>query len=324
MSRKSGLGRGLGALIPNDISISDDETALQELSVDSVIPNRLQPREHFDEDALVALTASIRELGVLQPILVRPTDGGFELIAGERRWRSAKRAGLTTIPAIVRTIDDQVSLEHAIVENLHRQDLNAIEEAAAYRQLIDDFGLTQDEVSSRVGKSRSAIANTLRLLNLTTSVQRLVTDGLLSAGHARSLVVVDNHKLQEELATRVIAEGLTVRQIEAVVRGDTPGSAASSNGDTPASAGGQGDRSAGTNSDSPTSSSRQPSSSGSGGDTSRSAALLDLEQMLADRLDTRVAVEMGAKHGKIVIEFADIDDLERIARIVVTGETHYE
>ncbi len=315
MSRKSGLGRGLGALIPNDISISDDDTALQELPIGSVIPNRLQPREHFDEDALESLTASIRELGVLQPILVRPTDSGYELIAGERRWRSAKRAGLTTIPAIIRTIDDQVSLEHAIVENLHRQDLNAIEEAAAYRQLIDDFGLTQDEVASRVGKSRSAIANTLRLLNLTTSVQRLLTDGLLSAGHARSLVVVDNPKLQEELATRVIAEGLTVRQIEAIVRGDRVDGSDSDSGSPAADAGDT------TNpADGPKPSSRGKGSSSEG--TTRSAALLDLEQMLADRLDTRVAVEMGAKHGKIVVEFADIDDLERIARIVVTGETH--
>lgn len=323
MSRKSGLGRGLGALIPNDISISDDDSALQEVAIDSVVPNRLQPREHFEEDALVALTASIRELGVLQPILVRPTDGGFELIAGERRWRSAKRAGLTTIPAIIRTIDDQVSLEHAIVENLHRQDLNAIEEAAAYRQLIDDFGLTQDEVSSRVGKSRSAVANTLRLLNLTTSVQRLLTDGLLSAGHARSLVVVSDPGLQEELATRVIAEGLTVRQIEAIVRGD----AIDTDVDlTPAGTAGTG--SDGTpDSRSSSTANPKPSSSGKGSDdglTTRSAALLDLEQMLADRLDTRVAVEMGAKHGKVVIEFADIDDLERIARIVVTGESHSE
>lgn len=315
MSRKSGLGRGLGALIPNDISISDDESALQEVPIDAVVPNQLQPREHFDEDALVSLTASIRELGVLQPILVRPTDGGYELIAGERRWRSAKRAGLTTIPAIVRSIDDQVSLEHAIVENLHRQDLNAIEEAAAYRQLIDDFGLTQDEVASRVGKSRSAVANTLRLLNLTTSVQRLVTDGLLSAGHARSLVVVDDPKLQEEMATRVIAEGLTVRQVEAIVRGDAADSEETGHANTPnqPSSKGRGSGSSDTGNTGDT----------GGADSARSAALLDLEQMLADRLDTRVAVEIGAKHGKIVIEFADIDDLQRIARIVVTGESHH-
>lgn len=315
MSRKSGLGRGLGALIPNDISISDDESALQEVPIDAVVPNQLQPREHFDEDALVSLTASIRELGVLQPILVRPTDGGYELIAGERRWRSAKRAGLTTIPAIVRSIDDQVSLEHAIVENLHRQDLNAIEEAAAYRQLIDDFGLTQDEVASRVGKSRSAVANTLRLLNLTTSVQRLVTDGLLSAGHARSLVVVDDPKLQEEMATRVIAEGLTVRQVEAIVRGDAADSEETGHTNTPNQPSSK-DRGSG-------SSDTGNTGDTGGADSARSAALLDLEQMLADRLDTRVAVEIGAKHGKIVIEFADIDDLQRIARIVVTGESHH-
>lgn len=313
MSRKSGLGRGLGALIPNEVSLSDDAGALQELPIEAVVPNKLQPRDHFDEESLVSLTSSIRELGVLQPILVRPTDEGYELIAGERRWRSAKRAGLTTIPAIIRTVDDQVSLEHAIVENLHRQDLNAIEEAAAYQQLIEDFGLTQDEVASRVGKSRSGVANTLRLLHLTTPVQRLLVDGLLSAGHARALVVVDSPKLQEELATRIVAEGMTVRQAEAVVRGDSPR-------EVPSSSAPGGDRTpTGLDNDPSPTSVRRDRATGT-----RSAALLDLEQLLADRLDTRVAVEMGAKHGKIVVEFADLDDLERIARLVVTGESHVE
>ncbi len=315
MSRKSGLGKGLGALIPSDAaSVSTEEgvAALQEIPIDAVVPNQLQPREHFDRESLESLTASIRELGVLQPILVRPVGNGFELIAGERRWRSARQAGLTSIPAIVREVEDRLSLEHAIVENLHREDLNSIEEAAAYQQLCEEFGLTQDEVAERVGKSRSSVANTIRLLNLTPNVQALVVDKILSAGHARTLVAVSDPKVQEELATRVIAEGLTVRQIEAIVRGDEP------------------DQS-GSNSDagSGTGTTRAPKSSGGTGSpestaekNARSAALLDLEQLLADRLDTRVSVEMGSKHGQILIDFADIDDLERLARIVVQGDSY--
>jgi ParB family chromosome partitioning protein len=303
MNRKGGLGRGLGALIPNETISGDEGMALQELPIDLVIPNRLQPREHFDEEALVALTASIRELGVLQPVLVRPVDEGFELIAGERRWRSAKRAGLTSIPAIVRPVDDQLSLEHAIVENLHREDLNAIEEATAYQQLIDDFGLTQEEVASRVGKSRSTIANTLRLLHLSVSVQRLMIDGLLGAGHARALVVLSDIKTQEELASRIVADGLTVRQVEAIMRGSSMGQEPSPEADSTSPA--------------PADSKSPPTST-----PTRSAALIDLEQLLADHLNTRVGVELGAKRGKVTVEFADVDDLERIARIVVAGDSY--
>ena len=164
--RRSGLGRGLGALIPTEAS-GDDDASLQEIPTTSIVPNRYQPREHFDEDTLASLTASVREIGVLQPILVRrSTDGTYELIAGERRWRAAKRAGLPMIPALVRDVPDVHALEQALVENLHRQDLNALEEAAAYQQLIEDFQLTQEEVAQRVGKSRSAVTNSLRLFQL--------------------------------------------------------------------------------------------------------------------------------------------------------------
>src|SRR5690242_12590753 len=218
-SRRSGLGRGLGALIPGGAVSEAAGSALVEVPVASVIPNRFQPRERFDEEALTALTASIREMGVLQPILVRPTaDGTYELIAGERRWRAAKRAGLQLIPAILREVEDSRSLEQALVENLHRQDLNPLEEAAAYQQLIEDFGLTQESVAQRVGRSRSAVANTLRLFQLPPPIQRMVVEGRLSAGHARSLLATPDRALQEELADEAIAEDLSVRELEARVR----------------------------------------------------------------------------------------------------------
>ena len=201
MARRSGLGRGLGALIPSELAASDQDASLRELAVSQIDPNPLQPRERFDEESLVALTASISELGVLQPVLVRPVGDRFELIAGERRWRAAKRAGLQSIPAVVRTVDDTTSLEQAVVENLHRQDLNALEEAAAYQQLIEDFGLSHDDVARRVGKSRSAVSNTLRLFQLPPTIQKLVAEGQLAAGHARALLGTPDRAFQEALAT---------------------------------------------------------------------------------------------------------------------------
>ena len=174
MNRPSGLGRGLGALIPTDVP-NDAGESFQTVAVSSIHPNQYQPRDHFDEETLESLTASIRELGVLQPILVRRDGSGYELIAGERRWRAAKRAGLESVPVIIRDADDMSSLEQALVENLHRQDLNALEEAAAYQQLVDDFAFTQAKIAKRVGKSRSAVANMLRLLSLPTEVQRLLS-----------------------------------------------------------------------------------------------------------------------------------------------------
>ncbi|MEZ5236375.1 MAG: ParB/RepB/Spo0J family partition protein [Acidimicrobiales bacterium] len=220
MSRRSGLGRGLGALIPSDL-VNSEQDQFRELPLSAIEPNRYQPREHFDEAALLALSDSIRELGVLQPVLVRPGEGDrFELIAGERRWRAARKAGLTTIPAIIRTIEDDASLEQALVENLHRADLHPMEEAAAYQQLMEDFGLTQEQVAARVGKSRPAIANTLRLLQLPAAVQRLVAEGRLSAGHARAVLATPDRNRQEQLARQIVEEGWTVRQVEDALRHD--------------------------------------------------------------------------------------------------------
>ena len=296
MARRSGLGRGLGALIPSELAASDQDASLRELAVSQIDPNPLQPRERFDEESLVALTASISELGVLQPVLVRPVGDRFELIAGERRWRAAKRAGLQSIPAVVRTVDDTTSLEQAVVENLHRQDLNALEEAAAYQQLIEDFGLSHDDVARRVGKSRSAVSNTLRLFQLPPTIQKLVAEGQLAAGHARALLGTPDRAFQEALARRAVADQLSVRDVEEAVRarggelGPEPPGAGASPGSGGAATGGS-------------SSSRL-----------RPPGLLELEQLLSDRLDTRVKVVMGAKRGKVTIEFATLEDLERIYR----------
>lgn len=294
MARRSGLGRGLGALIPSEVATSEHDAALREVAVSQIDPNPLQPRERFDEEALVALTASISELGVLQPVLVRPVGDRFELIAGERRWRAAKRAGLQAIPAVVRTVDDTTSLEQAVVENLHRQDLNALEEAAAYQQLIEDFSLSHDDVARRVGKSRSAISNTLRLFQLPATIQRLVADGQLAAGHARALLGTPDRAFQEALARRAVAEGLSVREVEEAVRARS--GAAPDDADPPSGA-------------------TTPNPRSDGATTRlRPPGLLELEELLSDRLDTRVKVTMGAKRGKVTIDFATLEDLERIYR----------
>ena len=307
--KRSGLGRGLGALIPTEVPSSSD-AALLDLPPSAIEPNRLQPREHFDEDTLVSLTASVKELGVLQPVLVRRIDRDrYELIAGERRWRAAKRAGLATIPALVREIDDRHSLEQALVENLHRQDLNALEEAAAYNQLMEDFSLTQEEVAQRVGKSRSAVANTLRLFQLPASVQKLIAEGRLSAGHARALLATPDRAVQEALAERALEEAWSVRQVEAAVREQLP-PAPVADDDAPAPA----DASTAPDDDAvarPVGRVREP-------------AVLELEELLSARLDTRVNVSIGASRGRIVVEFADLDDLERIYRIITPPGTMME
>ncbi len=287
MARRSGLGRGLGALIPTEVAASSG-TALQELAVTQVVPNPNQPRTHFDEESLVSLAASIRELGILQPILVRRRDADvYELIAGERRWRAAKRAGLQTVPALVREVDDATSVEQALVENLHREDLNPLEEAAAYQQLIEDFGLTHDEVATRVGKSRAAVTNTLRLFQLPPSIQRLVAEDRLSAGHARALLGTPDRAFQEALARKAVADALSVRAVEDAVRVRNEGVAARSQ--------------------------REPAR------RLRPPGLLELEELLAGHLDTRVQVSMGAKRGRVVIEFATLEDLERIYRTMIEG-----
>ena len=286
MARRSGLGKGLGALIPTTAA-GESGSALREVPISSIRPNSYQPRTHFDEEALASLTASVRELGVLQPVLVRERPGEpgtYELVAGERRWRAAKRAGLQTIPAIVRTVDDASSLEQAQVENLHREDLNPMEEAAAYQQLIEDFSLTHDEVATRVGKSRVVITNTLRLFQLPPSIQKLVAEVQLSAGHARALLGTPDRAYQEALARRAVAEGLTVREVEEAVRART--SQAPEGATPPAPAGGR----------------------------LRPPGLLELEELLSDHLETRVKVDMGARKGRVVVEFSDLEDLERIYR----------
>ena len=296
MARRSGLGKGLGALIPSEVAAPTDNAALRELSVSQIEPNPHQPREYFDEEALVSLTASVRELGVLQPVLVRPLGGErFELIAGERRWRAAKRAGLQAIPAVVRVIDDTASLEQAVVENLHRQDLNPLEEAAAYQQLIEDFKLSHDDVARRVGKSRSAVSNTLRLFQLPPTIQKLVADTQLSAGHARALLGTPDRAFQEGLARRAVAEQLSVRDVEEAVRarGGEPVS-----DDAAGQGSGSGKRAGGS----------------SGSTKLRPPGMLELEELLSDRLDTRVRVSMGSKRGKVTIDFATLEDLERIYR----------
>ena len=293
MERRSGLGRGLAALIPAEGS-SSEAAALQELAVTAIEPNPNQPRIHFDEESLADLAASIRELGVLQPVLVRATEPGrYLLIAGERRWRAARRAGLDTIPAIVRDTDDVGSIEQALVENLHRQDLTALEEAAAYQQLIEDFELTHEEVATRVGKSRVAVTNTLRLLQLPPAIQHLLADGRLTAGHARALLGTPDRGFQETLARRAVADHLSVRAVEEAVRDHTTGR----------------DREPGDGAAAP----------GPGGlprQRLRPPGLLELEELLSDYLDTRVSVTMGASRGKLLVEFATLEDLERIYRLI--------
>lgn len=300
MNRR-GLGRGLGALIPTGPSEpAEGETGQRigdtpgtepaaggmgahfaELPVDRVRPNPRQPREVFDEDALAELVASVREVGLLQPVVVRPVGDDYELVMGERRWRAVQEAGQATVPAIIRDTSDEDMLRDALLENLHRAQLNPLEEAAAYQQLLDDFGCTHDELAGRIGRSRPQVTNTLRLLRLTPPVQRRVAAGVLSAGHARALVAIEDPGQQERMAQRTVAEGLSVRALEeALATGDSgaPGPA----GPTPRRA--------------------------------RPVAprLADLAQRLSDRYDTRVRVDLGRRKGRITVEFASLDDLERI------------
>jgi ParB family chromosome partitioning protein len=297
----------LGALIPPAegevvAAAPSDAARLEDLPIDAIRPNPHQPRVHFDEESLSELAASIREIGVLQPILVRPRDGMYELLAGERRWRAARRAGLAVIPAVVKDTDELGSVERALVENLHRQDLTPLEEAAAYQQLIEDFSLTHEQVSNRVGKSRAAVTNTLRLMSLPPSIQHLLADGRLAAGHARALLGTPDRAFQEQLARRAAAEGWSVRAVEEAVRQRSGGLGPSAPQMERPEEGGapqQVTRSTGT-----TASSLRP------------PGLLELEELLAERLSTQVAVTMGARRGKVVIEFADLEDLERLYHLM--------
>lgn len=306
MARRSGLGRGLSALVPTEVT-GDRSSPLREVPIASISPNPRQPRSSFDEEGMAMLATSIKELGLLQPVLVRPVGDGeeeFELIAGERRWRAARRAGLQTIPVLVQRAGDANSLEQALVENLHRQDLGVLEEAAAYQQLIDEFGYTHEQVAARVGKSRVAVTNTLRLLQLPAGVQRLLTEGRISAGHARALLGTPDRAFQEELARTVASEGLSVRTVEELVRersgpaGPTPVPAAPAE---PAIDGGA--PAAGPVP--PRSVPRLPP-----------AGILELEELLSNHLNTRVKVDMSAKRGRVVVEFATLEDLERIYKLM--------
>ena len=301
--RRSGLGRGLNSLIPGGPAGDGPagSATLVEIPVSDLVPNPNQPRVHFDEEALAELAASIEEIGVLQPLLVRRLpDGSYQLIAGERRWRAAQRAGLATVPAVVKETDDMSSVEQALVENLHRQDLSPLEEASAYQQLIDDFELSHDDVAKRVGKSRSTVTNTLRLLNLPPAVQSLLADGRLSAGHAKALLGTADRAFQESLARRAASEQWSVRAVEEAVRDRSGGSSASSSSGS--------------------------TSSKSGGSTRPGglppAGLLELETLLGDYLSTRVAVKMANKRGTVTIDFADLEDLERIYRLMTEGPSN--
>lgn len=321
-AQKRGLGRGLGSLIPpapvepasvvtsTDTASSgpvatsgvdgpaaaapavgpDDSLApvagasFAEIPIEQIVPNAVQPRQVFDEDALAELVHSIREVGLLQPIVVRPAGADrYELIMGERRWRASQQAGLETIPAIVRDTDDTDMLRDALLENLHRAQLNPLEEASAYAQLLEDFGCTHDELAQRIGRSRPQISNTLRLLRLSPAVQRRVAAGVLSAGHARSLLAVEDPELQDRLAQRVIAEGISVRGLEEIVAVGDLGVASAQRTVRP-----------------------RPSAPG----------LSEIADRLADRLETRVKVDLGRSKGRITVEFATMEDLQRIIDVM--------
>jgi ParB family transcriptional regulator, chromosome partitioning protein len=304
VARQSGLGKGLGALLPSAMTTDEPTSSvptvgqLADIAIADVRPNTFQPRSTFDDEGIAALAASIREVGVLQPILVRALDGGgYELIAGERRWRAARRAGLTLIPSVIKAADDHGSLEQALVENLHRADLNALEEAAAFQQLIDDFGMTHEQVADRVGKSRTAVSNTLRLMQLSPAIQRLVLDGQLSAGHARALLGTTDKSFQEALARRVTSGDLSVRATEEAVRLRLD----PRSGSSPKVA-------------------KKGAQNGPTANAERPAGLLELEHVLEGSLDTKVAIEfVPGRKGRMVIEFADLNDLERIFRIMTGG-----
>ena len=316
MSRRGGLGKGLGALIPTgppavaaivepaspveapaaESSVAESSAGpvevpgatFRELPVEAIRPNPRQPRQVFDSESQDELKTSVKEFGLLQPVVVRSVDGdAYELVMGERRWRAIRDLGLETIPAIIRDTADDEMLRNALLENLHRVQLNPLEEAAAYRQLLEEFSTTHEELAQRIGRSRSQVTNTVRLLNLPVPVQRRVAAGVLSAGHARALLALDDAEAQDALASRIVAEGLSVRAVEELVA------------------------LAGHERPTPT---RAPR-----GRRVTAPALTDLAERLSDSFDTRVKVELGRRKGKIVVEFASVDDLERIVGLMAPG-----
>jgi ParB family chromosome partitioning protein len=312
MRRRGGLGRGLDALIPTNpdrdgrdqaadtltadaVSASslsstggdqaaDGQAAIRDLPIDQIDPNPKQPRRAFDDESLEELAASIKAVGVLQPVVVRSSHGRFELVMGERRIRAAERAGLQSVPAIVRNTEDNHLLRDALLENIHREDLNPLEEAAAYEQLLGDFGVTHEELATRLGRSRSVISNAVRLLRLPPTVQMRIAAGTLSAGHARAVASLSNPEHQERLADKIVAEGLTVRMAEELAR------RIALDGMDPEQEG------------RPRRTRPVPVAPG----------MAALAERLSDRLETRVRVQRGKTKGRILIEFATLDDLQRI------------
>jgi ParB family transcriptional regulator, chromosome partitioning protein len=287
MAKRGGLGRGLSALIP--AAAEEGGSGLLEIPVHGVSPNPKQPRTRFDDETIDSLAASIREVGILQPIVVRRVSGGYELIAGERRLRAARKAGLATIPAVVRDSDDTDTLREAIIENIHREDLGPIELAEAFRALLDDLGLKQETLAERLGVSRSHIANTIRLLQLSPEVQQLLVDGKIQAGHARTLLGLPDQEAQAALALRAAAEGLSVREVEELVRLFVDG--------PPPKA--------------------ETSRSATTDPTDRDPAMTEIEEILSEQLATRVQIELNKKRGRVVIEFGSADDLERIVSEII-------
>jgi ParB family chromosome partitioning protein len=283
MARRGGLGTNLDALIPTSLTVGDKEVGQQnEVAISAISPNPRQPRTHFDPVALDELIASIKEIGILQPPVVRQTTPGkYELIMGERRFRAAKAAGLKTIPVIIRQTPDNELLREALIENIHRSQLNALEEAAAYSQLLTDFNCTHDELAQKLGRSRPLISNTIRLMNLPTSVQQKLASGVLSAGHARALLGLSDASSIEKLATRIVTEGLSVRVTEEIISSGAPK--------------GQ--------------SAKKPKQT-----KSASPELQEIAERIGDALDTRVSIQGSAKKGTIVIEFAGAEDLKRITK----------
>jgi ParB family chromosome partitioning protein len=283
--KRGGLGRGLSALLPGAV---EEGFGLLEIPVEAVAPNPRQPRTTFEDEALEALALSIREVGVLQPIVVRKVGNGFELIAGERRLRAAKLAGLATVPAVIRDSDDAESLREALIENIHREDLNPIELAEAFRELLEELGLKQETLAERLGMSRSHIANTIRLLQLPTEVQQLLAEGRIQAGHGRALLSLGDAEAQRTLAVRIAAEDVSVREVEELVRNyiDHP-----SHAERPA----------------PLAAVPEPQEN----------PLAEVEELLSEQLATRVTIQMSKRRGKIVVEFGSADDLERIVSEII-------
>jgi len=283
MARRGGLGTNLDALIPTSLTVAGKEVATQdEIDINLISPNPRQPRKHFDQVALDELIASIKEIGILQPPVVRMrTNGRYELIMGERRYRAAKAAGLKTIPVIIRQTADNELLREALIENIHRSELNALEEAAAYSQLLNDFACTHDELAQKLGRSRPQISNTIRLMNLPASVQNKVASGALSAGHARALLALSDAHIMEDLAKRIIAEGLSVRAVEEIISKNAPKSKKKLTTVTPSI-----------------------------------VEFNEIADRIGDALDTRVTIQGSVKKGAIVIEFAGSEDLKRITKAI--------